>query len=96
MDNILELLLGLVIAVVGATYTYDRRVSNRRFGKGERRMTAIETELDELRINQLENAKQHAVLQEKVDGLQQVVNVRFGTLSDSMNRIEDILARSIK
>ena len=96
VESMTEWLLGLLALLTGSIYVYDRTTRDRRFEKGEKRMKAIEKEVHELKAAQADNAKQHAVLREKVDGLQQLVTIRFDTLSDSTNRLEDMCANIIQ
>tara|TARA_R110002020_G_scaffold46401_5_gene132004 strand:- start:411 stop:683 length:273 start_codon:yes stop_codon:yes gene_type:complete len=82
----------MLVIIVGFFYRADIRERNKRFDKGEKRMRKIETELHTTKEKLLESEGQHKVLQEKVDGLKELCSNRLDTLSDSMNRVEDLCA----
>ena len=91
-NNILAPMSGTVLTLLFGYHWYDKRQRDARFDKGEDRMKSLEQEIETLDKHLLRSVGQQDVIQAKLNGLKEIVDVRLNTLSDSMNRVEDLCA----
>ena len=75
-----DLVTGL-LAVIGTYFWYDKAMTDKRVDQ-------LGTEISKLKYQAAEQSKKHDVLETKIDGLREVIDLKFTMVLKALSEIE--------